>query len=263
MYQLRQIPSEAQAKKYLRRAIFGKNVFCPECQGRKVVRYGERYRCKTCRIKFSLLSHTWLSNMKLPHQKFWLLLWAWTIKMPVLQAMALSRLSEKAVRHWYREFRMHLPEEVHVLERVVQMDEAFFKKMTLIMAKQKGTRKLAWQVLPGTAPTKTDAAYFLFQKVKPGSQLWTDGGGIYKGISKQWPVRHSTDIHKRFEFAHTSEIEGIFGVYRTFVRKMYHHHRAENLPEYVREFCFRFSSPELFQNPLFYIQKSLSLVPTG
>ena len=64
MYHLNQIPSEAQIKKRLRRIIFGKNVFCPECNSRQVVRYEQRYRCRACRIKFSLLSHTWLSDMK-------------------------------------------------------------------------------------------------------------------------------------------------------------------------------------------------------
>ena len=42
----------------------------------------------------------------------------------------------------------------------------------------------------------------------------------------------------------------------------YHHVEAEQFPEYVREFCFRFSRPELFQNPLYYAEKSLTLVPT-
>ncbi len=131
-----------------------------------------------------------------------------------------------------------------------------------MMAKQKGTRKLAYDVIPGTSPERHHAAYFLFRKVKPRSKLWTDGAAIYKGINKWWPVKHSRDIHRKFEFAYTSEIEGMFGVYRTFVRRMYHHHWSENLPEYVREFCFRFSSPELFENPIFYLEKSLLLVPT-
>ena len=149
-----------------------------------------------------------------------------------------------------------------ILERIVQLDEAYFKNMALLMAKQKGTRKLAYEVIPGGSVNRGHATSFLFQKVKPGSKLWTDGGLIYKGIGKWWPVEHSRDIHAKFEFSHTSEIEGIFGNYRTFVRRMYHHHWSINLEEYVREFCFRFSSPELFKNPLYYLSKSLSFVPT-
>ncbi len=200
--------------------------------------------------------------MKLSYEKFWMLLWSWTIEEPILQTTVLTGLSERTVRHWFSEFRVHLPEEHHILERIVQMDEAYFKNTALLMAKQKGTRKLAWEVLHDADPTKTDAAQFLFKKVKPGSKLWTDGGGIYRGIGQWWPVEHSRDIHRKFEFAHTSEIEGIFGNYRTFVRRMYHHHWSENLPEYVREFCFRFSSPDLFENPRYYLKKTLSLVPT-
>lgn len=261
MYKLNQIPSEKQIEKYLRRIIFGKNIFCPECRSRRVVVYERRYRCKRCRIKFSLLSHTWLSDMKLSYQKFWIILWCWTIRDPILQVMSLTKLSDDAVRRWYQRFRAHLPNETHILERMVQLDEAFFKNMTLMMAKQKGTRKLAWEILPGTSPQRHHAAYFLFRKVKPNSALCTDGAAIYKTIEQWWPVKHEVDIHKKFEFGKTSEIEGIFGNYRTFVRRMYHHHWSINLAEYVREFSFRFSSPEMFENPLYYLKKTLSLVP--
>ena len=261
MYQFNQIPSEAQVKKYLRRILFGKSVFCPACRSRKLDKDHGRYWCPRCRRRFSLLSHTWLSDMKISYQKFWMLLWCWTIQEPILQTMSWTGLSEDAVRRWYGRFRAHLPEEHHILERIVQLDEAYFKNMTLMMAKQKGTRKLAWEVIPGTAVQRHHAAHFLFRKVKPGSKLWTDGAAIYKGIGKWWPVEHSRDLHRKFEFAHTSEIEGMFGVYRTFVRRMYHHHWSENLSEYVREFCFRFSSPEMFENPKYYLQKTLSLAP--
>jgi transposase-like protein len=262
MYNLKQIPSEAQIRRFLRRTLFGKNVFCPECRSREVVRYEDRYRCTRCRIRFSLLSHTWLSNLKLPLQTWWMLLWCWTIREPVLQATVLARVPERTVRRWYATFRLHLPQEEHVLERIVQMDEAYFKKAALILAKQKGTRKLAYTVLHDRFPNKTDVAEFLFQKVAPGSELWTDGGAIYKNIAQRWPVKHSRDIHSKFEFEHTSEIEGMFGVYRTWVRRMYHHHWSENLDQYVREFCFRFSSPEIFDSPRKYLIKSLTLVPT-
>lgn len=262
MYKLNQIPSEAQIKKFLRRTLFGKNIFCPECESRSVTSEGERYWCRRCRSRFSLLSHTWLSNMKLPYQKFWLLLWAWTTAVPIKQTVSLSKISEVTVRHWFHVFRENLPQESHVLERIVQLDEAFFKNMTLMMGKEGGTRKLAWEVIQGVAPSKFHAVRFLFQKVKPRSKLMTDGSGIYRAIEKWWPVKHETDIHKKWEFGKTSEIEGIFGNYRTFVRRMYHHHWSENLPEYVREFSFRFSSPEMFENPRFYLQKTLKLATT-
>ena len=262
MYQLNQVPSEAQIRKYLRRILFGKNIFCPECRSRRITKQSGRFRCRDCRIRFSLLSHSWLSNIKIPLQQWWLVLWCWSCQIPVKQTVALSGLSNVSVRKWFDTFRGHLPEESHILEHVVQLDEAYFKKMTLIMGKQKGTRNLAYDVIMGTSVQKHHAGYFLFRKVKPGTAIWTDGAGIYQGIEKLWPVKHITDLHRKFEFEHTSEIEGVFGNYRTFVRRMYHHHWSTNLEKYVREFCFRFSSPELFKNPLFYLTKSLKLGTT-
>src|SRR3989344_5006934 len=124
MYHINQIPSDAQIRKYLRRILFGKNVFCPKCRSRKVVVYETRYRCLRCRRKFSLLSHTWLGHMRMPLQGFWFLLWAWTCAVPIKQTMALTHLSEPSVRRWFALFRAHLPEEAHILERIAPLAEA-------------------------------------------------------------------------------------------------------------------------------------------
>jgi transposase-like protein len=261
MYTLNQIPSNAQIQKYLRKILFGKNIFCPVCRSREIQKAGERYWCKRCRRRFSLLSHTWLRGMKLSLEKFWLVLWCWTQKVPVLQAEKLCQLSEEAIRHWYDLFRAHLPENTVILERIVQLDEAYFKGRSLVMAKQKGTRKLAWEIIFQNSVERHHAMLFLQQYVKPRSKLHTDGAAIHKEIGRWWPVKHTRDIHKKFEFKHTSEIEGMFGNLRTFIRRMYHHTTPEKLPEYVSEFCCRFSLPELFENPKNYLEKSLSFAP--
>ena len=264
MYELNQVPSETQIKKFFRRTLFGKNIFCPECRSRKIFKYGERYRCQKCRIKFSLISHAWLRGMKLSYQKLWLVLWCWTCAAPIKQSMKLTNLSEEAVRRWFSNFRCHLPENEAILEHIVQLDEAYFKKMALMMGKQQGTRKIAFeifQVAGRNGVQRHHAAHFLQQHVKPKSKLRTDGAAIYRSIHKWWPVRHQKDIHSKWEFELTSEIEGLFGNLRTFIRRMYHHVTPEKLPEIVREFCFRFSSPEIFQHPSNYLEKSLKLVP--
>lgn len=261
MYELNQVPSEAQIKKYLRRILFGKNIFCPKCRSRQIYKYEQRYRCKKCRLKFTLISHTWLKGMKLSYQKFWLILWCWTNQIPVKQSMNLSELSEEAVRRWFDRFRANLRLKQEVLEHIVQLDEAFFKDITLVMGKQQGTRKVAFEIFSGTNVNRGHALDFLCQYVKPKTKLRTDGASIYRGIHKWWPVRHQVDIHKKWEFGYTSEIEGMFGVLKTFIRRMYHHATPEKLPEIVGEFCCRFSSPEIFDNPLNYLEKSLTLVP--
>lgn len=264
MYKFNQIPSEAQIRKYLKKIIYGSNIYCPGCKSARVYVTQNRYRCRKCRIRFSLLSHTWLAHLRLPLQQFWLLLWCWVTQVPVRQTVALTSLSEVTVREWFSEFRTHLPYSEVVLEKVVQLDEAYFggkNGRALFIGKEVGTRKLAYELLPQPNVAREHAWFFLQTHVLPNSTVHTDGSSIYHGIDQWWPVNHRREIHKKFEFCLTSEIEGIFGVLRTFIRRMYHHVTADKLEEVIVEFCFRFSHPEMFENPCQYLQFSLRLVP--
>ena len=142
------------------------------------------------------------------------------------------------------------------------MDEAYFKNLSLLLAKQVDSGKLAHQVFYKNSVNKGEVTQFIFQRISPGSRLQTDGASIYKKINQWWPVKHRVDIHKKFQFGLTSQIEGTFGNLRTFIRRMYHHTTPEYLPEYVSEFCIRFSLPEIFISPNDYLAKTLKPVPT-
>lgn len=256
-----QIPTDSQIRKQLKKIIFGRHVFCPNCRSRQVFKSESRYRCKRCKLPFTLISGTWLKGMKLPLQVFWSLLWCWTQKIPVLQTEKICDLSEEAVRRWFHIFRQQLPEIYPNLNGIIQMDEAYFKSLSLVMAKETGSRRIAHTFINGNSVSRPDVARFIFQHVQPESQLNTDGAAIYKGIEGWWPVKHERDIHKKFEFGKTSEIEGMFGCLRTFIRRMYHHVTPEYLPEIVAEFAARFAHPEMFNSPDSYLQKVTTLVP--
>lgn len=265
MYQPKTVPSDAQIRKFLRRILFGKNMACPECRSQDVVRYEDRYRCRRCRLKFSLLSQTWLANTKLSLSNLWLVLWCWTVQIPVKQAEEIIGLSKKAVRQRYQDFRDHLPQDKAILEKIVQLDEAYFggfRGKALLMAKQKGARKLAYEILT-EEPTKLDAIRFVQKYIKPGSIVWTDGFSIYQGIDRFCPIEHRVEIHKAWEYSGTSEIEGTFGNLRTFIRRMYHHITVKNLEKTVSEFCYRFSHPEMYGKLRYYLKNTPLLVPTG
>lgn len=263
MYKLNQIPSEAQIKKFIRRTVFGKNIYCPECKSRKVIKYQERYHCLNCKSRFSLISHTWLKNMKVSYQEFWLILWCWTNQIPVKQSICLTKFSEVSVRHWFELFRSKLPVNQEILNNLVQLDEAYFKNRSLLLGKEIGSKKLAFRVLDTINVQRQHATDFLQDYIGPETNLNTDGAKIYRNIDQWWPVTHHYDIHRKWEFSQTSEIEGMFGCLRTFIRRMYHHVSSDKLPSLVSEFCFRFSSPELFINPQSYLEKTLRLVTSG
>jgi len=260
---LAQLPSEAKIRTELRRIVYGAHLSCPRCRSRQVHRSEARYRCRRCRRPFTLLTGTWLESAKLALRTIWALLWCYTQQVPVKQTQAFCHVSEPTVRYWFRIFRLHVPMVEPILEGTVQLDEAYFKNTALMLAKQVGTSNLAYTVFAKRVLDKRDAARFLFQSVAPRSRLQTDGAGIYQRIDRWWPVTHRRDIHRKWEFALTSEIEGAFGNLRTFIRRMYHHVTPLYLPELVAEFCARFTHPEWFISPQTFLQKTLCPVPVA
>lgn len=264
IFQLNQIPSKAKIRKYLRQIIFGAHVRCHRCGSRNVYAFQGRYRCRPCRRSFSLLSGTYLQCLKLSLRTLWGILWCFVRRIPVAQAMSLTNLSEQAVRRSYELFRSRIPREYCILKERVQLDEAFFfgrHGKALMLAKQEGTRELAYAVHNTTNLNRSHATDFLFQNIEPRTRLQTDGAGIYQGINRWWPVEHKQDIHAKWEFSLTSEIEGMFGNFRTFIRRMYHHVTRQNFEEYVGEFCVRFCHPEMFDSPLTFLKRTIRPVP--
>lgn len=85
------------------------------------------------------------------------------------------------------------------------------------MGKQIGSQKLAYELIYQSHPNGLDAKSFMFEKIQPGSKLWTDGASIYKHAEQHWSVEHASDLHAKFEFEHTSETEGVFGMLRTLI----------------------------------------------
>jgi hypothetical protein len=178
--------------------------------------------------------------------------------------MNITELSEVTCRKWHEKFRHYLPTEgwsEPLCERV-QMDEAFFRDNTVIAAKDVTAKRVVLRVIPRPQVQKQHIAQFVVRHVAPGSDLLTDGGGVYSGIGKLWPVTHYRDIHSKFEFAQTSEIEGVFGNLRTYIRRKYHHVTCSKLADVVAEFEATFNHPELFKSPNKYLEKALFLVPT-
>jgi transposase-like protein len=259
---LKQLPSEAKITKKIRKIIYGSNLCCPRCRSRRVYASEHRYRCRKCRRPFTIFTGTWLEGSKLALRTNYALLWCYTQRIPVLQTQKLCHVSEPTVRDWFRCYRVHIPDFTEVLAGTVQMDEAYFKRLALLMAKQVGSNRVAFRVVPKATVNKHDAAHFIFQNVEPRSRLQTDGSSIYKRIEKHWPVSHRKDIHAKWQFGLTSEIEGLFGNLRTFIRRMYHHVTPQYLPEYVTEFSIRFCSPEIFDSPLTFLEKTIKPVPT-
>ena len=270
---LRQVPTKAKMQRELRKVVFGRYLYCPRCGGRRIRKVEQRYRCAKCRKPFSLTSATWLKGMKISLDTFWLLLWCWSSKVPADQAQKLCCVSKPTQRRWYEQFREHIPaqpfEELR-LSGIVQMDEAYRggKKAgyAIVGAKEKQgksakRRKMAFSVIPRPAVNRGEALSLISERVVPGSDLHTDGAAIYKTIEKWWRVNHQSEIHSKWEFELTSEIEGLWGTLTTFIRRVYHHVTKEQVEGLLCEFQARQMYPEWFSSPSNFLAVSLMRIP--
>lgn len=262
---IHKVPPYGTLRRSLKQAIFGKKIRCPWCESIKIrsIKKEERWRCRRCDKPFSLKSSSWLRGSKLSLEAIWLLLHCWQKKYPLLQAMDTTDLSYPTIYRWYQLFREHIPPEKldTILGGEVVCDELFTRDTAIMGAKQKGTRNIMLQVLHDKHPTKSHAVEFLSRFTKTNSHLFTDGSGIYKGIGNWHKLQHTYEIHSKFEFSLTAEIEGLWGVFRTFIRRMYHHCTKYKLENIVKEFCLRFRRDEIFESPYDYWAVCLSTKP--
>lgn len=262
---LRQIPRKTKLRTIFKRIVFGSHVHCPACNSRSFrrVKKEDRWRCNRCDLPFSIKSACWLKGSKLPLESIWLLILCWQKQFSVMNAVEITGLSRVSVFVWYAKFSEHIPKELldTLLSGDIACDEMYTKGNAIIGAKQKGTRNIALKVLHQKSVERHHAIDFLMRFTKANSRLCTDGGSIYRGIDKWVNLKHEYEIHKRFEFTLTSEIEGVWGVFRTFVRRMYHHVTMYKLEDLVSEFCLRFRQDKIFENPENYLRVCLSTKP--
>ncbi len=265
MHIVKQVPTKGTLRRTLKQAIFGTHIHCPTCKSRRVkmIKREERWRCRDCHLPFSIKSSSWLKGSKLPLETIWLLLWCWQKQFPRQQTMALTGVSYPTVALWYEKFRQHMPKErvATLLGNNVACDEMFTRDTAIMGAKEKGTRNIMLKVLHDKHPTKSHAVDFLTAFVRAHSNLFTDGSAIYKGIDKWHKLKHTHEIHKKWQFSLTAEIEGVWGVFRTFIRRMYHHVTVYKLEEVAAEFCLRFRKDKIFNSPQDYWSICLSTEP--
>ena len=268
MFRIDDVPSDAKLRQLFREATFGARVFCPQCGTSHVERSEDRYRCGKCRKPFSIKSASWLGCTKLSFRKIWILLCCWQEQYTLPVAASMASVSVLTARRWYRRFRQYLvyvsPEK---LEGNVEIDESFvgrkrYKNQRIVLgAWSRELGKVIMRIVPNRDQGTTDR--FLLKHVDELSTVHTDSAKCYQGIDEFFGYIHETCNHSKFVFGPTNRIEGIWSILKRHIRRTYHHVWKEHLPELLWEIEARINTPQMFQNPLTYLQTSLVAVPGG
>ena len=153
---LKQIPTKSTLRRTLKQAIFGNRMYCPNCESRniKMIKREERWRCRTCKLPFSIKSSCWLKGSKLPLETIWMLLWCWQKKFSLQHTQEIVGVSYPTVSRWYQMFREHIPKERidTIVGGDIACDEMFTKDTAIMGVKEKGTRNIMLKVLHDKHP---------------------------------------------------------------------------------------------------------------
>ena len=111
-------------------------------------------------------------------------------------------------------------------------------KATVAGAKDRSTGQVSASVVKGT--DKATLQPFVISHTRPGSVVYTDEHGAYRGIPG---VRHETVSHGTGEYvrgqAHTNGIESFWAMLKRGLIGTYHQVSAKHLQRYVDEFAGR------------------------
>lgn len=143
----------------------------------------------------------------------------------------------------------------------IQVDEVYlggWGGKAIIAGKATDAKEIRFHICAGEMPTPIDVHLFFTKYITPHSYIYTDGSPLYPRICKEFQCFHHQDIHAVFEFTKTSEIEGLFGNLRTFIRRTYHHITLSKLPEYLIEFQYRFSRKKYFTSVEQFLLNTIS-----
>lgn len=267
--------TERQLRTAVRRVVFPKGrIRCPRCCSFRIkkVPSEERYHCPKCRRKFSLLSHTWLKDCKLPLTTLLLLLHAWQMEYTITHTQELVHLSVPSIRRYFSLFRVHIVKTVpFVAENDVQVDEAYFgqfKKQANYLHGFRTYKVVEKVCVAGiSCPSngqltamvvRSDAGNtirnFIREHVPTNIRVYSDSSPIYTRLREthdHWPQTHDLGFH------HAYYIESCWSWMKRKLFRQYHHFWRKNAESYVSELTWRFNTRNKQENALTYLLLSL------
>jgi len=256
--------TETEAKKKLRSNL-GSHITCPKCQRKNYVRRMKgkdtRYHCTKCRHKFSLKSVIGFEGSHLNYTQIYRVLYCFGNNKTHKDVMDWTGVSYTTSRFNYQRIRNKLELSLNTdkLSGIFACDECFVGKrktgnQALVMGAVDATfSDLRLSVIPDREQDSIEG--FIDTHINTDSLIISDGLPSYGGL-EYMGYAHDNEVHAKGQFEKTVPIERVWGLFKTFLRRNYHHINKETLPEYLVEFQFKFIHRKYRHNPL-YIGKIL------
>lgn len=261
---------ESTCIQYLSEQRWGDTPTCPHCGsiGAYVTNRGFKCKAKECHKKFSVTTGTILENTKISLRYWFATIYLATAHKKGISSLQLSRdlnITQKTawfLLHRVREMFNEVAPEM--LEGIVEVDETYvggkkinkhksvlsklkdgtgYVNKTPIVAMLQRDGKIVTVVSP-VANGETIKP-FIYKHVAPGSTVYTDGFGAYKGLDKTYKheiVRHDANEYVREGNIHTNSIEGFWSQLKRGIFGIYHQISPKHLHRYANEFGFKYNT---------------------
>lgn len=238
---------------------------CPHCHRQSNEHYQLKrqglYKCKSCRKTFSATVGTMFEGSHVPLRKWFYAIYVFLSHKKGISSTQLAKdigVTQKTAWFILERIRHELHGKfISLFENMTQVDETYIGGRNKGRVKNNQGRSLKTKtpvvgllsdgkvktfVTPNTSGKVLKA--IIYDLVKPGSIVITDGWKGYKGISKEYEhkvVEHSTGKYVKDGF-HTNSIEGFWSHLKRGIMGIYHKVSPKHLFRYCDEFAFRYNT---------------------
>ncbi len=248
-----QVQTEKQAIKILRRHLG--RIYCPRCNKKHYVRRlpEGRYYCKKCRYKFSFKTILGLNYSKLSYLDILKSIHCFSKKETLLSLMDIVNISYPTARAIYSKLRILLPNDRFKLAGDVITDVMYVGKQKsdnqamVSGAVDRDFRYVNLEIIENQDQGTLEK--FIYDNIDHTCSLvTTDCHPSYNQI--EWMgYGHKRDNHAKFQLKNSVPIERVWALFKTLIKRTYHHIWKEKLAEYLVEFRARFNHREIVSKP--------------
>jgi len=248
-----QVETERQAVQIIRKHLG--RIYCPKCSKKHYVRKlpEGRYYCKKCRYKFSLKILLGFKHSKISYKQILKLIHCFSQKYTLKSTVDTVNISYQSARELYSKMRKLLPNDKYKLAGDVITDVMYVGKqktnnqVLVTGAVNREFNYINLEIIPDQDQGTLEK--FIYDNVDHKcSLITTDSHPSYNQI--EWMgYGHNRENHSKFELKLSVPIERVWALFKTLIRRTYHHIWKEKLPEYLVEFRARFNHKQIVNIP--------------
>lgn len=260
-------------REHLEKLRWNGEPICPHCgsqrdnhykiKGRTEEKF--RYKCKDCRLPFTLTVGTIFEKSSIPLDKWFIAIFKFTTNKKGISSYELMReLGVTQKTAWFMLSRIRNSIRMRddfEFDGITQVDETFVggknknrskgKKIPNTQGRSTKTKKPVFGMLNnGIVYTQvienTEGATLkgiINGKIKKGSTIVSDGWRGYRGLEKHYShkvIQHNLGFFKKGSY-HTNGIEGFWGILKRGIIGIYHKTSNKHLHRYCDEFAYRYN----------------------